>query len=116
MAKRNSDLAVAIGKRMTARRKALGKTQEQIAEAAGLSQQFYACIERGLKGAGADSIVRICGALEVSADYLLTGAMAPEEQEYINKMLQLMTEDQRKAAEAIIQNLLLACGYTLPKK
>ena len=76
MAKRNPELTLAIAKRISARRMELKLTQERAADLAGLSRPFYACIERGEKGVGADSLLKICTALEISADYLLTGGHA----------------------------------------
>lgn len=116
VAKRNAALAEAMGKRISTKRKSLGLTQEQAAERAGLSQQFYACIERGIKSIGADSLLKISTSLGVSADYLLTGAMEKADRIYITKMMEVMTEEQRTAAEEIIRNLLLACGYDVPER
>lgn len=106
----------AIGKRIAARRTELRMTQEQAADLTGLSRPFYACIERGEKGVGAESLLKICKAFQISADYLLTGAMQPAERQYMNKMISQLNEDQRKAALTIIENLLQACGYELPER
>ena len=73
-------------------------------------------ILRGIKGIGVDSIIKICKTLEISADYLLTGAMPAQDKSYIIKMLETMNETQRLAAEEIIKNVLIACGYEVPKK
>ena len=116
MAKRNPELTRSIAKRIAARRIELKLTQERAADLAGLSRPFYACIERGEKGVGADSLLKICTAFEISADYLLTGAMQPSERQYINKLVSQLNEEQRKSALAIMENLLLACGYELPEK
>lgn len=113
--KRNEALASDIGRRLHRRRKELNLTQEQVAERAGLSQQYYACIERGLKGIGAESIVRICRALEISADCLLTGAMPDSDRQYILKMFQMLDERQQQAGIQIMKNLLTACGYEAPE-
>lgn len=116
MPKKNNELTAEISKRILARRKELKLTQEKAADAAGLSRAYYACIENGRKGVGADSIIKICSAFDISIDYLLTGAMQPAEKEHVNRMLELLNEEQRKSAEAILENLLLACGYKIPKK
>lgn len=116
MPKKDADLSKTIGIRIAHRRRELGWTQAQVAERAGLSHQFYACAERGLKGIGMDSIIKICKTLEISADYLLTGAMPAQDKSYIIKMLEIMDETQRQATEEIIKNVLIACGYEVPKK
>lgn len=116
MAKRNSELTAAVAKRISAKRVELKLTQEQAADLIGLSRPFYACIERGEKGVGADSLLKICTAFGVSADYLLTGAMLPSERQYMNRMMELLDEEQRRAAQIMIEQLLLACGLTPPAK
>jgi len=116
MANRNNKLMGDIAKRILARRTELNLTQEQAADMIGLSRPFYACIERGEKGIGADSIVKICRAFSLSADYLLIGSMPPEEHQYVNRMMELLSEEQRAAACCVLENLLFACGYRLPEK
>ena len=116
MATRNIELMQAIGRRIAARRQELRLTQEQAADVTGLSRPFYACIERGEKGVGADSLLKICTAFEISADYLLTGSMQPSERQYMNKLVSQLNEEQRRSALAIMENLLIACGYDLPEK
>ena len=116
MPKSDPNLSKAIGVRIAHRRQELGWTQAQAAERAGLSHQFYACAERGIKGIGVDGIIKICKTLEISADYLLTGAMPAQDKSYIIKMLETMNETQRQATEEIIKNVLIACGYDVPKK
>ena len=116
MATRNIELMQAIGRRISARRQELKLTQEQAADVTGLSRPFYACIERGEKGVGADSLLKICTAFEISADYLLTGSMQPSERQYMNKLVSQLNEEQRRSALAIMENLLIACGYDLPEK
>ena len=65
---------------------------------------------------GADKVRRtVAGALLVAAADM-TGSMQPSERQYMNKMVSQLNEDQRKAALAIIENLLQACGYDLPSK
>lgn len=116
MAKRNADLTVAMAKRISSRRRELKLTQKKAAALIGLSPAYYACIERGLKGVGADSIIKICAAFQISADYLLNGHMPPSERQYINQLMECLTEDQRTCAEEIMKNFLIACGHEIPEK
>ena len=44
MAENKSPLAIEIGRRIASRRNQLGLTQEQAAEKAGLTQQFFASV------------------------------------------------------------------------
>lgn len=116
MPKRNYPIAAQIGKRIYQKRKELGLTQEELADRSGLSQSFLTCIERGEKGLGFDSIIRISCALETSTDYLLMGVMSQEETDYIHSMFKLMDESQRKDATAIMRHLLNIAGHTPPKQ
>lgn len=62
-----------MGKRISTRRKGLGMTQEGLAEKAGLTSQTISTAETGTKALRPQNIVKLCKALETSADYLLFG-------------------------------------------
>ncbi|MBQ8833796.1 MAG: helix-turn-helix transcriptional regulator [Oscillospiraceae bacterium] len=66
-----SDL-VAIGNKLLLIRKRMGMTQAEVAEAAGLSDRTYADIERGTVNMRIETILRICGALHITPDEILT--------------------------------------------
>ncbi len=114
MPKRNNPLAAQIGRRIYKKRKDLGLTQEELADRSGLSQSFLTCIERGEKGPGFDSIIRISRALETSTDYLLMGVMPQEESNNILSLFEPMDETQRKLAIEILKGILLIGGHTPP--
>ncbi len=57
-----------IGKRIKERREALGMTQEQFAEKAGLTTNYISTIERGASFPRYDKLITILNALETSAD------------------------------------------------
>ena len=69
----NNEFNTDIGQRIRSVRESLGKTREQIAEAAGISAQFLFYIETGRKSMSAKTIVSLSKALNVSTDYLLLG-------------------------------------------
>ena len=50
-------------------------TQEQLAEMTGISASFLGHIERGSRVASIDTLVALCNALNVRADYLLAGSL-----------------------------------------
>ena len=66
-----SDLRV-IGNNLLAVRKKLGMTQMEVAEAAGLADRTYADIERGSVNMRLETILRICQALHITPDEILT--------------------------------------------
>jgi len=52
-----------VGKRILEYRKKLALTQEQAAESAGVSHQFFSLIEIGKKNMQAENIVKVANAL-----------------------------------------------------
>ncbi len=74
----------AIGSRLLAIRKRAGLTQAEVAEAAGLSDRAYADIERGQVNMRMETVLRICQALHITPDEILTreqesGALGQDE-------------------------------------
>ena len=61
---------VLLGKQIRKQRLALGLTQEQLAEAIGVSTSYVGHIERGTRKASIDTLVEISNAMNVSADFL----------------------------------------------
>lgn len=61
-----------IGNKLLAIRKKYGMTQSEVAEAAGLSYRTYADIERGTVNMRLETVLRICGALHITPDEILT--------------------------------------------
>ncbi|MBP5163744.1 MAG: helix-turn-helix transcriptional regulator [Spirochaetales bacterium] len=64
-----------IGLRIKKYRLLRGKSQEQLAEMAGLSRSHISYIENGVKAVSLESLVEISNALEVSADEFLVDNM-----------------------------------------
>lgn len=62
-----------MGKRIQRSRRDKGMTQQELAEAVGVSMSYIGHIERGFKNGSLDAIAGICQALDVSADYLMFG-------------------------------------------
>ncbi len=63
---------IAIGNRLLEARKRLGLTQLEVAEHAGLSGRTYADIERGTVNMRIETFLKICNALNVTPDTILT--------------------------------------------
>lgn len=68
----------AIGNKLLTIRKRSGLTQAEVAEAAGLSDRTYADIERGTVNMRIETILRICNALHITPDEILTEERSPE--------------------------------------
>ena len=65
----------ALGKRIREHRRALGLTQEQLAERTGVSLSFIGHIERGTRKASLDTLVAISNALNLSPAVLLQDSL-----------------------------------------
>ncbi len=60
-----------MGERLMQRRKQLRLTQEEVAERADMTTQTISTAETGRKALRPHNIIKLCRALEISADYLL---------------------------------------------
>ena len=95
-----SDLNI-IGARLYRFRKQTGLTQEETAEKADLSCRAYADIERGTTAARLDTLIRICRAIGITPNDLLTepdGAKMPPTQDVVAERLATCTQKQRDTA------------------
>ncbi len=95
-----SDLNI-IGARLYQFRKRAGLTQEETAEKADISCRAYADIERGTTGARLETLVKICDALKITPNDLLTApdaAHAPPTPEALAERLAACTQKQRDTA------------------
>ena len=91
-----------MGVRIAKRRKELRFTQEQLAEAMGVSLQTVSCIELGKKAIRPENLVKLCVCLDVSTDYILCGRRSVQQMdETISKLASLPPEDFRA-----LQNLV----------
>lgn len=62
-----------IGNRIRYIRELNHYTREELAEYADISTKFLYEVENGQKGLSASNLLKICKALDVSCDYILTG-------------------------------------------
>lgn len=90
-----------IGKRIMDRRKKLGLTQEALTEKGEVTTQFVSYAESG-KRAMRPNLLKISSALEVSADYLLTGEIIDKDLLILSDKLRKLTSSQVRTVEAII--------------
>lgn len=94
-----------IGQRIIERRKKLGMTQEALAEKADVTAQFVSYAEAGKRAMRPENLLKIAEALEVSADYILTG-------DIIDKDLLILADKLRKLTPSqvrILENLIDEC-------
>ena len=89
-----------IGNQLLAIRKRSGLTQADVAEAAGLSDRTYADIERGTVNMRIETILRICNALYITPDEILTqsDAQVTTQQEEIHARLNACNPKDKETA------------------
>ena len=95
-----------IGSRITERRKKLGMTQEMLAEKGDLTPQFVSYAESGKRAMRPENVIKLANALEVSADYLLTG-------DIVDKDLLILSDKMRKLSPEmlrIVENIIDECN------
>lgn len=62
-----------LGERIAKRRKVLNMTQDDVAEATGLSNNHISNIENNHSIPSIDTLIKICEALDMTPDYFLLG-------------------------------------------
>ena len=101
---------VEIGNRIAERRKQLGLTQEALADKGDMTTQFVSYAEAGKRAMRPENLLKISSALEVSADYLLTG-------EIIDKDLLILSDKLRSLSPSqlrIIESMIDECNKLFP--
>ena len=91
-----------IGQRIVERRKKLGLTQEALAEKGDMTTQFVSYAESGKRAMRPENLKKISEALEVSADYLLTGDVIDKDLLILSDKLRNLTPSQLRIVENII--------------
>lgn len=91
-----------VGRRISSLRKSYGYTQERLAEMADISVQFLIQIEHGKKTMKIATLRRLSAALSVSADYIINGSDRCSENEEINAILSMLSEENRKQAVKLL--------------
>jgi len=97
-----------IGQRLSARRKQLDMTQETLAEQANVTAQTISYAELGKKAMRADTIVGVCSALKISADYLLFGEITPRDFSALEHKISQLSPGQYRCLEDIIDSYMEA--------
>lgn len=89
-----------IGNKLLVIRKKAGLTQVEVAEASGLSNRTYADIERGTVNMRVETILRICEALHITPDEILTEScteMTAQQEEILNRLNACSPKDKETA-------------------
>ena len=100
---------VLLGRRIAKRRRELGLTQVAVNEKAELSDKYLSNIETARSIPSIDVLMRICAALSVTPDYLLTGALIKEGSELSDKIAEktkLLSESKMKLLDSFTDWLI----------
>jgi transcriptional regulator with XRE-family HTH domain len=99
---RNYDSS-AIGIRIKKARERLNITQEYISEKIDVGPQHISDIERGAVGISIDTLIKLCGALEVTADYILFGKDTVSKNNTIYQAAQQLSGKDQTFIEDLIE-------------
>lgn len=89
-----------VGEKLFSFRKSMGFTQAEVAEKSGLSDRTYADIERGSVNMRVDTLLKICNALNITPDEILTEKAEDIELEKSNLLMAFdqLPEQNKKIA------------------
>ena len=102
------DLLKSMGKRLTVSRKQLRLTQEELAARANLTTQTVSTAETGRKALRSANIVKLCKALEISADYLLFGETSSGDISILSNKVSSLSTEQYRHLEDIVNSFIAA--------
>ena len=97
---------IAMGTRISKRRKELKLTQEQVAEKMEVSLQTISCIELGKKAIRPENLANLCAVLDITADYILVGKKNENQLVGIIKKLALLPDDDMIMIEQLTDHFL----------
>ena len=102
-----------IGGRIKAKRKAAGKTQEQLAEKLSVTVGYVSQIERGVTKLSLDTLSEICSILNCDMSFFITGTATGENaylQEELIEKYSALTQTQKKTILDFIDVLIKNSG------
>ena len=95
---------LAIGNKLCLIRKAMGMTQAEVAEAAGVCDRTYADIERGTVNMRVETILRICDVLHITPDEIFTESeleIDVQQEELISRLNACSPKDKETALKLL---------------
>lgn len=93
---------IEIGKRIQARRKQQGYTQEQLADMMNVSIQMVSNLERGNKSIRIENLVKLSQILNVSTDYILMGTETAGDMQTLTSRIMQLPERSRRIVEVLV--------------
>ena len=108
-----NDLLLAMGTRISHRRRLINMTQEQLAEKMNVSVQMISNMENGNKAVRPENLLKGCEILDISADYILTGEENEFEASRLLTKINSLSQPERGLIEMIVDYLL---DYEIPQR
>ncbi len=105
----NPDFLKSMGRRIKERRKQLRMTQDQLAELIDATPQMVSSAELGKKALRPENLYKICRALGVSADYILSGMVAERDIQELQDLLLSLTSEQLLLVKDIVMCCIKLC-------
>ena len=103
---RDKTLLKEIGERICARRRKLHLTQENLAEEMDVSVQMISNLELGNKAIRPENLIKVCTALNVSADYILTGTQVERDLSTAMLKFSMLSVRDQRILEELMDSLL----------
>ena len=103
-----NELLKDMGQRILDRRKQLNMTQETLANLTHLTSQTISYAETGQKAMRPETMLKICDALGISADYLLCGEILEADASLLQQKISTLTPSQYRHLEQIIDHFIAA--------
>ena len=91
-----------LGRAIRAHRDARGLTQEQLAEAVGMSTEWMSQLERGIGTPSIESLVRLAGALGTDAPGLLAAGLATGRRPIVDELIAEVVGMDEGAIEVVL--------------
>lgn len=98
-----------IGLRLYTKRREKGYTQEKLAELTEVTPQTISYAEQGRKAMRAENIVKVCNALNISADYLLMGKEEHTSLNVLEEAFKNLTNEQQIYVKLILDSCINLC-------
>lgn len=96
-------LKISIGGRIARLRKEAGLTQAELSDIININEKNLSSIECGKNGLAMNTLISLCKALNVSADYILFGEAAASINTPLQKSLEKLDAKQQMYAEQFVK-------------
>lgn len=103
---KNKELYEEIGIRMRMEREARGYTQEKMAEALELSENYYGKIERGQRYLSIDTLLLLYTKFDIDIMYILTGERSCNYDYGLQKIFNDIPDSKRNEVQEILYKIV----------